>query len=670
MLEQEIDFINEDEGIFALCTVLCNAVEDGVQYHQHPDGHKLLAEVKDVVADESVVGIHIGVLGKGVQRAVGKQLDGKGDLLRLRLGLFEQLRPEVLQGGNLSLVVVLLIGAVDACRTAVDDGFLHCTKVVAADELLTQGHNELGFQDDGVCTVTVLPVHIHRIDVGGRGGGDVDDLAAHCLYKLRILPFGVDDDNICIAGEHLIDDLTLCGKGLAAARHAEDKLVAVEKLPAVGNDHILGNDILPVVNAVFVVDVLHPEWDKHRKALGGEGAEGVDLPSAEGHHRIQPVKLLELQHTELAKVLSCGGQQGFGVAVKLLLAVRRVYHRKDGEHHTLVTGGQVIEKLLHLLALLFKVIGNLCGEVVVGVLSALPVGHIGFHAQQTVLRFPDGFVGGDGNYINGQHQVAVEVGQLRHHSVLDIRRILTQEQHPAVAFPDLEIVLFKLHRVGADEVLEVVSLFAGFLHIKAKAGFLARTVEVMENAEAFVGFHLHALAAKPAEVGDQVCAHTGKIASCFLHILLVHGDGDILLLRIGVCARRSLKEHFVVFLPVLVEGVALEGHKDGLLKVQPVQTAVVDGDLGGRPAVKRIEQLGVFEEHRLLVLTAGDGIVDVGELEGSGELVPAHLKDAIIVNRFDGNDILYALGYDEAFLVLLEQDIQCFNHWLSIPPSS
>ena len=124
------------------------------------------------------------MLGKGVQRAVGKQLDGKGDLLCLRLGLFEQLRPEVLQGGDLALVVVLLIGAVNACRAAVDDGFLHCTKVVAADELLTQGHNELGFQDDGVCAVAVLPVHIHRIDVGGRGGGDVDDLAAHCLYKL------------------------------------------------------------------------------------------------------------------------------------------------------------------------------------------------------------------------------------------------------------------------------------------------------------------------------------------------------------------------------------------------------------------------------------------------------------------------------------------------------
>ena len=78
VLEQEIDFVNEDEGIFALCTILCNAVEDGIQNHQHPDGHKLLAEVKDVVADEPVIGIHIGVLGKGVQRAVGKQLDGKG----------------------------------------------------------------------------------------------------------------------------------------------------------------------------------------------------------------------------------------------------------------------------------------------------------------------------------------------------------------------------------------------------------------------------------------------------------------------------------------------------------------------------------------------------------------------------------------------------------------
>ena len=101
--------------------------------------------------------------------------------------MLEKLRPEVLQGRHLAGVVVLLIVAVDACRTAVNDGLLHCAEVVAADKLLAQGHNELGFQNNGVCTVTVFPVHIHRVDMGGRSGRDVDDLAAQRPHKGSVL---------------------------------------------------------------------------------------------------------------------------------------------------------------------------------------------------------------------------------------------------------------------------------------------------------------------------------------------------------------------------------------------------------------------------------------------------------------------------------------------------
>ena len=101
--------------------------------------------------------------------------------------MLEKLRPEVLQGRHLAGVVVLLIGTVDACRAAVDDGLLHCTEVVTTDKLFAQGHNELGFQNDGVCAVAVLPVHIHRIDVGGRSGRDVDDLATQRPNKRSVL---------------------------------------------------------------------------------------------------------------------------------------------------------------------------------------------------------------------------------------------------------------------------------------------------------------------------------------------------------------------------------------------------------------------------------------------------------------------------------------------------
>ena len=139
VLEQKVDFIDEDEGVLALGTVGRNTVQDRVEDDQHTDGHKLLAEVKDVIADQAVIRVHIGFLGEGVQRTVGKQLDGKSNLLRFGFGLLEKLLPEVLQGRHFAGIVVLLIGAVDACRTAVNDGLLHCTEVVAADKLFAQG---------------------------------------------------------------------------------------------------------------------------------------------------------------------------------------------------------------------------------------------------------------------------------------------------------------------------------------------------------------------------------------------------------------------------------------------------------------------------------------------------------------------------------------------------
>lgn len=85
----EVDLINEDEGVFALGSVLRNTVQDRVEDDQHTDGHKLLAEVKDVIADQAIVRVHIGFLCKGVQRTIGKQFNGKSNLLRFGFGLLQ-----------------------------------------------------------------------------------------------------------------------------------------------------------------------------------------------------------------------------------------------------------------------------------------------------------------------------------------------------------------------------------------------------------------------------------------------------------------------------------------------------------------------------------------------------------------------------------------------------
>ena len=56
-----------------------------------------------------------------------------------------------------------------------------------------------------------------------------------------------------------------------------------------------------------------------------------------------------------------------------------MHQRHYGEHHALVTGGEIVQHLTGFLALLFEVIRDNGGKVIVAVLSALPVGHIGFH---------------------------------------------------------------------------------------------------------------------------------------------------------------------------------------------------------------------------------------------------------------------------------------------------
>lgn len=62
------------------------------------------------------------------------------------------------------------------------------------------------------------------------------------------------------------------------------------------------------------------------------------------------------------------------------------------------------------------------------------------------------------------------------------------------------------------------------------------------------------------------------------------------------------------------------GGEEWFFKVCTVQTAVVNGDLGGCTAVKAVEQLRILKEHCFLILTAGDSIVDVAELIGLGNL--------------------------------------------------
>ena len=322
----------------------------------------------------------------------------------------------------------------------------------------------------------------------------------------------------------------------------------------------MGDGVLPEVNAALVLHLLHLKRHEHRKALGGEGAKRIDSPCADGKNGVQPVELLKFQNGKLAHMLSCHGKHRFSVAVELLFVVGGNDHRNNGKHHPLISCGQVVQKLLALFALELHIIGDDGGEIVVGVLPALPVGDVGFDAEQTVFHLPHGLDGGDRHNIDRQHHIPVEVGQFRDHAVFDIRSVVLQKQDTAVFLAQLQAVAAFLHGVGTDIILEIVPLAHHVLRVKVKRRFFALTVEVMEHPQLFGGVQLGAFGAEGGEMSDQVSTDPGKVGAGFFDVFLADRHRDILLLNDAVGAGGLIKQHLIVFPAVHIAGVAPHGH--------------------------------------------------------------------------------------------------------------
>ena len=189
---------------------------------------------------------------------------------------------EVLEGGGFALVAALDVAVVDAGGAAVDDGFLLGGQQPVPHELLTQGQQELGLQHHRVLAVTVALLHVHSVDVVGRGGGDIHHFAAQPFDQGPVLAFRVDYDDIVIGGQGQIDHLPLGGEGLAGAGHTQHKAVAVEQFLSIGNDEIFGDHVLPVVHTALIPHLLGLEGHEDGQRLGGQRPQGIDPPQTQG----------------------------------------------------------------------------------------------------------------------------------------------------------------------------------------------------------------------------------------------------------------------------------------------------------------------------------------------------------------------------------------------------
>ena len=607
-----------------------------------------------------LVQIHIALLAEDVQRAGGVQFQRKGNLFCLRLWLLQQGVPQGAEGGN---------GAgesgitVDHGNAPVNDGLVLGANTFFVD-LLDQGHDELGFDNNGV----VLPVavhHVHGVEPIPPACGNVDHRAyiAHGFYQRGVLAFGIAYQNVVLGVQHQEGHKLLGREGFARAGNAQQERGLVQKILLVAHNKVVGDGIFPKVDTALVHDFLHLKGHEHRKAFRGQSAEGVELPGANRQHGVQSVHLLIFENRHLAHPFSCCGENGIRVRIQLLFGVGSNDHGQDAEDHPLVTGGQVIQKLLALLPLQLHVIGNHSREIVVAVLTALPVGDVRLHTQQTVFHLTNSFVRGDGHHVNGEHHVPVQIRQLGHEIILNIAGVVLEVQYPRKPISNLEIVAVPLDRIRAYVVPEAVTLPGRIPQREPELIFFSAAVEAVENLQPLNGVHGAAGGTKGRKVRGKVGFHTGKEAPGGIHIFSADGDGDELLLNNAVAIGGLVQKHLVVFLPVVVQTVPLHRHEDGLLKVDLAHAVVEDGDFCGGSAVQTVDDSGVSPKHLFLARLRCHLIVNIREAEAFC-VPPAGEENPVLPYFLNGDHVLNTSGNDILLPILPHQSANGFHHFL------
>ena len=613
------------------------------------------------------------MLAEDVQRAGSVQFQGQGDLLGFRLRLLQQGVPQSAEGGNRSCIGCI---PVNHRNTPVDDGFVLGADTLLVD-LLDQGHDELGLDHDGI-VFSIAIYHVHGIKPVPSSSGNVNHGAhiAHGLYQRGVLTFGIADQNIILGVQHQKGHKFLGREGLAGTGNAQQERGLVQQILLVAHDEVVGDGVFSKVDTALVHDLLHLKGHEHRKAFRGQGTEGIELPGANGKHSVQAVHLLIFENRHLAHPLPCGGENGIRIRIQLLLGVGGNDHGQNAEDHPLVTGGQVIQKLLAFLSLQFHVIGNDSGEIVVAVLAALPVGDVRLYTQQTVFHLTNSFVRGDGHHVNGEHHVPVQIGQLGHEIILNIAGVVLEVQYPRNPISNLEIVAVPLDGIRADVVPEAVTLPGRVPQREAELIFFSPAVEAVKNLQPFHGIHGAAGGAKGSEVRGQVCFHTGKEAPGGIHILFADGNCQKFLLDNTVAIGGLVQKHLVVFLPVVVQAVPLHGHEDGLLKVDLAHTVVEDSDFGGGSAVQAVDDGAIAPKHLLLVRLRCHLIVNIREAEAF-RVPPAGEENPVLPYFLNGDHVLNTPGNDILLPILPHQSANGFHHflyasfsWLEMVPSN
>ena len=625
-----------------------NSVPHLILHDQHTELFELLAEFADVIADESVVDIHIRSVIEDVQGAVNIDFKGSCNALCLRLLLISQNVVEVFEDRHFLRLGVCKKLLIDHADAAVNDGLLNRLQaVLAADNQFTHGENEVGFQRQRVFLFGVVRVDVQRIDVIRADRRDTDDLTAELLHEGEILGFGVADDDVILRDEESIGHFSLGGEGLTGTGRTQDQSVGVFEPLAVNHDHVVGQRVQPVVESFAALKkLLRGERHENRRAGSGQSALNFHLIDADRQRGHQTLFLLEVETLERTVVLlSDGGGLEDGV-FKLLAVGCRVHDENGHEEQSLVAGLEILQQTLCLTAEGGE-IGRDDVHIVAGAdslfllfnLHFVEVGDLHLDALDCLrlVNRPDMKIDRD---------VAVHLKEVGKHTVIEFRREDLQEAHRADGSAHLETLAFtEVKGSGRDEV------FAGKPrpgnHVKGKAERLVgvHVEHIMKHFQPLVAGQRLRPHTEGFEVVENVGLDAFELRLCRAEGVRLNAEGEVLLLDQPVVALGELAlQHTGILGADVVEIVLLCRNVDALAELIEACLLIDEGELDENRAVEVVQKVAPVLKDGSFVLVLRKLVVNV--LKGNGLRVEAavHLADTVTAHLHIGDGLLGGLA--------------------------
>ena len=638
--------------VVARCLVLGAVNGDSVPHlilhNQHTEFLELLAEFPDVIADEAVVDIHIRSVIEDVQRAVNVDFKGSCDALCLRLLLISQNVVEVFEDRHFFRFGVCKKILIDHADTAVNDGLLNRLQaVLAADNQLTHGEDEVGFQRQRVFLFGVVRVDVQRIDVIRADRRDADDLTAELLNKGEILGFGVADDDVILGDEEGVRHFALGGEGLTGTGCTQDQPVGVLEPLAVNHDHVVGQCIQPVVESLTALKkLLRGERHENRCAGSGQPAFDLHLIDADRQRGHQPFFLLKIKTLERTVIL-LGNGGGLEYSIFELLAVGCRVHDEDGhEEQPLIAGLEILQQTLCLTAEGGE-IGRDDVHIVAGAdrlflflnLHLVEVGDLHLDALDCLrlVNRPDMKIDRD---------VAVHLKEVGKHTVIEFRREDLQEAHRADGSAHLEALAFtEVKGSGRDEVLRAESRPGNHIEGKAERLIGVHVEHIMKHFQPLIAGQRFRPHTEGFEVDENVGFNAFELRLCRAEGVRLNAEGDVLPLDQSVVALGELAlQHTGILGADVVEGVLLCRNVDALAELIEACLLIDEGELDENRAVEVVQKVAPCFKDSSFVLVLRKLVVDV--LKGDGLRVEAavYLADTVAAHLHIGNGLLGGLA--------------------------